>query len=68
MSTRQNPDTDLYVVTEGWKGPVAAGPYATFDLTVTARSSLSRPWRMAWRRQRYVVQPAWAASGQRGAG
>jgi hypothetical protein len=63
MNTRQNPDPDPYVfvVTEGWKGRIAAGPYATYDAAVTARSGLSRPWRMTWRRRRYVVQPDWAA-------
>lgn len=44
-----------YAVTEGWEGPVVAGPYLTYDNAILARRTLVRPWRMFWRRMPYVV-------------
>jgi hypothetical protein len=51
------PPATLYHVTIGPDGPRAAGPYASYDAAIGARSSMTRTWRMILRGQRYWVVP-----------
>lgn len=46
-----------YAVTEGWDGPVVAGPYWRYEVAVAARDGMHRTWRMVWHRQYYIIQP-----------
>jgi hypothetical protein len=47
----------LYQVTRGRDGPRVAGPFASYDMAITARSSMTRTWGMVLSRQYYWVGP-----------
>ena len=51
----------LYVVSDGEDGPMVAGPYASYEVAIRARSGMawrSRPWRRGFRLTvRYWVRP-----------